>query len=54
MNIDWDLFWHMGGYGAYVWSGWGLAVLALGTEFLQLRRRSRRLPPPGHTGEPRR
>jgi heme exporter protein CcmD len=47
MNIDWLLLWHMGGYGVYVWTGWGVALLTLGAEFFVLWRRSRRLPPPG-------
>lgn len=51
MNIDWALFWHMGGYGPYVWSGWGLAALALGAEFLLLRRRCRGLPPDRHAAQ---
>lgn len=46
MNIDWALLWDMGGHGAYVWTGWGVALLALGSEFFVLWRRSRRLPPP--------
>ncbi|NML18409.1 heme exporter protein CcmD [Azohydromonas caseinilytica] len=60
-DIDWALFWHMGGHGAYVWTGWGLALLALGVEFFTLWRRSRRHPPPspavlsaaGRSGAPR-
>lgn len=66
MNIDWALLWDMGGHGAYVWTGWGVALLALGGEFFLLWRRSRRLPPgfaatregraaaPGQPREPRR
>jgi heme exporter protein CcmD len=53
MNIDWPLLWHMGGYGPYVWTGWGVTVLALGAECLVLWRRSRRLPPPGAASQGR-
>ncbi|WP_198321062.1 heme exporter protein CcmD [Azohydromonas aeria] len=52
-GIDWTLLWHMGGHGAYVWGGWGLAALALGAEFFALRRRARRLPAPRAVPGPR-
>lgn len=41
MSIDWAAFWHMGGHGLYVWSGFlGTAVL-LGAEAADLMRRLR-------------
>ncbi len=36
-------FWSMGGYGLYVWGAYGVAVLLLAGEMLQLRRRKRAL-----------
>lgn len=35
-------FLHMGGYGWYVWGSYGLTFLALLTELLVLRNRSRK------------
>jgi heme exporter protein D len=40
-------FWHMGGYGAYVWSSYGLAAAVLAYNviepYLRLRRVERRI-----------
>ena len=36
-------FWSMGGYGLYVWGAYGVAVVLLASEVLQLRRRKRAL-----------
>ena len=26
---DWDIFWSMGGYGAYIWSAYGITTAVL-------------------------
>jgi heme exporter protein D len=36
-------FWNMGGYGVYVWSAYGAAVVLLAGEVIHLRRRKRAL-----------
>jgi heme exporter protein D len=36
-------FWSMGGYGVYVWSAYGAAVVLLAGEVIHLRRRKRAL-----------
>lgn len=51
LGIDWALLAHMGGQGAYVWGGWGLALVALAVEGLVAWRRHRRAPPPGRAQE---
>ncbi|HEX9181795.1 MAG TPA: heme exporter protein CcmD [Burkholderiales bacterium] len=39
---SWSQFWHMGGYGFYVWGSYGLAALAIALEVWALARRARR------------
>ncbi len=36
-------FFHMGGYGAYIWSSFGIAALALAALAVESRRNFRRL-----------
>ena len=36
-------FWNMGGYGLYVWGAYGVAVVLVAGEVIQLRRRKRAL-----------
>jgi len=33
--MDWNEFFHMGGYAFYVWTAWGLTFLVLLWQFLQ-------------------
>jgi len=40
--MSWSRFFHMGGYAFYVWSSFGVALLAMGFEVLVLVRRRRR------------
>ena len=39
---SWSQFWHMGGYGFYVWGSYGVAALAIALEVWALARRARR------------
>lgn len=41
MNIDWSLFFAMGGHGAFVWGAYGAALALLGAEAILLWRRAR-------------
>ncbi|AKJ28318.1 heme exporter protein CcmD [Caldimonas brevitalea] len=43
MNIDWSLFWHMGGQGPYVWGAYGAALALVAAEAIGLWRRARRV-----------
>jgi heme exporter protein D len=38
---SWSAFLHMGGYGFYVWSSFGAALLAIVCELVQLSHRRR-------------
>ncbi len=38
---SWSEFWHMGGYGLYVWGSYGATVLAVLIEVMLLRRAAR-------------
>lgn len=38
---SWDAFWHMGGYGFYVWGSYGVTLVALAAEMWLLRIRRR-------------
>ena len=38
----WSQFWHMGGYGFYVWGSYGVAALAIAIEIRLLARRARK------------
>jgi heme exporter protein D len=41
---SWSDFWHMGGYGLYVWGSYGLCAIVFGVEpFLAQRRFKRNL-----------
>lgn len=43
MNWDsWQAFWHMGGYGLFVWSAYGVTAVAMLAEVLLVRARQRR------------
>jgi len=43
MNWDsWQAFWHMGGYGLYVWGAYGATAVAMLAEVLLVRARLRR------------
>jgi heme exporter protein D len=35
---SWSDFWHMGGYGLYVWGAYGVTVLILLIEVIQISR----------------
>jgi heme exporter protein CcmD len=39
--MDWSKFFSMGGYALYVWSAYGITLLALGSEVIALYRRSK-------------
>jgi len=39
---SWQEFWAMGGSGRFVWSAYGMVVLALAAEMMLLRARLRR------------
>ncbi len=39
--MSWSEFWAMGGYGAYVWGSYGVALLLMVVEVLRLRQRRR-------------
>ncbi|MEK8049769.1 heme exporter protein CcmD [Ideonella sp. DXS22W] len=39
---SWQAFWHMGGYGLYVWSAYGVTALMMVAEVLRVRARLRR------------
>ncbi|HEV3018018.1 MAG TPA: heme exporter protein CcmD [Burkholderiaceae bacterium] len=39
---SWQEFWAMGGSGRFVWSAYGMVVLALAAEMMLLRARVRR------------
>jgi heme exporter protein D len=52
--VNWgslDGFFHMGGYGLYVWGSYGVAALCIALELIALRVRARRLdtPVPGRS-----
>jgi len=36
-----DAFWHMGGYGLYVWGSYGVTLLVMAAEVLLTRQRLR-------------
>ena len=40
--MSWSQFFHMGGYAFYVWSSFGVALLAMGIEVLMLLNRRKR------------
>jgi heme exporter protein D len=40
---SWSAFWHMGGYGLYVWGSYGVTLLCLAGEIWLLGRRRRTL-----------
>jgi heme exporter protein D len=39
---SWQAFWHMGGYGLYVWGAYGVTAVAMLAEVLWVRARLRR------------
>ncbi len=41
--MSWSEFWHMGGYGFYVWGAYGVTALFVACEVVLLRRRGRAL-----------
>ena len=41
MNIDWSVFWQLGGHGLYVWPGYGAALLLVLLEAVVMLRRLR-------------
>jgi len=40
---SWSNFWHMGGYGLYVWGSYGVTVVLLVVELIVLSGRRRKL-----------
>jgi heme exporter protein D len=38
----WSQFWHMGGYGFYVWGSYGVTALAIALEVWLLARRAKK------------
>jgi heme exporter protein D len=38
----WSQFWHMGGYGFFVWGSYGVTALAIALEVWALLRRAKR------------
>jgi heme exporter protein D len=38
----WSQFWHMGGYGFYVWGSYGVMALAIALEVWLLARRAQK------------
>ena len=38
----WSQFWHMGGYGFFVWGSYGVTALAIALEVWALARRAKR------------
>ena len=38
----WSQFWHMGGYGFFVWGSYGVTALAIALEVWALSRRAKR------------
>lgn len=41
--MNWSEFFHMGGYGFYVWSSYALALIVLLVHIIQTKRRHRAL-----------
>jgi heme exporter protein D len=42
MNWTFAEFWHMGGYGFYVWGSYGVTFVLLAIELVVLRKRMQR------------
>ena len=40
---DWSDFWHMGGYGLYVWGSFGACAALMAAELWAIRQRRRTL-----------
>ena len=40
---SWSNFWHMGGYGLYVWGSYGVTLVVLAIELVVLAGRRRKL-----------
>jgi heme exporter protein D len=41
--MDWEAFFHMGGYAFYVWSAWGLSFIVLTYLFTRAKQRNAKI-----------
>lgn len=41
--MNWTDFWHMGGYGFYVWTSWGLTAIVMSALVIAAKHRKRKL-----------